>query len=75
MRVAVIGSRTLVIDNLEEYLPCETTQIVTGGAKGIDTSARMHALKKGIPLQEYLPEYKKYGRAAPLKRKFHAACL
>ncbi len=37
MKVAVIGSRGLRVDNLEKYLPKETTEIVSGGARGIDT--------------------------------------
>lgn len=68
MRVAVIGSRGLVVENLEEYLPKETTEIVSGGAKGIDACAREYALRHGLKLTEYLPEYSRYGRAAPLKR-------
>lgn len=68
MKVAVIGSRSLSIDNLGEYLPENTTEIVSGGARGIDTSAREYAIANGIKLTEFLPEYEKYGRTAPLKR-------
>ena len=68
MKVAVIGSRELRVDNLGKYLPEEVTEIVSGGARGIDTSAREYALKNNIKLKEFLPEYEKYGRAAPLKR-------
>lgn len=68
MRVAVIGSRGLRVENLEDYLPKDTTEIVSGGARGVDTSAREYALKHGLKLTEYLPEYGKYGRGAPLKR-------
>ena len=68
MRVAVIGSRGLRVDDLENYLPPETTEIVSGGAKGIDACAREYALRRGLKLTEYLPEYSRYGRAAPLKR-------
>jgi len=67
VRVAVIGSRGLTVE-LGEYLPAETTEIVSGGAKGVDTSAREYAQRNGIRLTEFLPDYKKYGRAAPLKR-------
>lgn len=68
MRVAVIGSRDLYVLNLEKYLPKEVTEIVSGGAKGVDTSAREFAISHGIKLTEFLPEYEKYGRNAPLKR-------
>ena len=68
MKVAVIGSRSLTVQNLEEYLPQEVTEIVSGGAKGIDTCARAYAHQKGLRLTEFLPEYQKYGRSAPLRR-------
>lgn len=68
MKVAVIGSRGLSVGDLSRYLPENTTEIVSGGAKGVDTSAREYALAHGIKLTEFLPEYTKYGRSAPLKR-------
>lgn len=68
MKIAVIGSRGLTVRNLEKYLPKETTEIVSGGAIGIDSCAREYALINKIKLTEFLPEYKKYGRYAPLKR-------
>ena len=40
MKIAVIGSRNTETDNLEQYLPKEITEIVSGGAKGIDTFAK-----------------------------------
>ncbi len=68
MRVAVIGSRGLTVDDLGKYLPEGTTEIVSGGADGIDTCARQYALSHGIKLTEFLPEYSRYGRGAPIKR-------
>ena len=68
MKVAIVGSRGLNVSNLETYLPDGVTEIISGGARGIDTCAREHAISKGIKLTEYLPEYEKYGRTAPLKR-------
>ncbi len=68
MKVAVMGSRSLTVSSLEEYLPKRTTEITLGGAKGIDACAREYAVSHGIKLTEFLPEYKKYGINAPLKR-------
>lgn len=68
MKVAVIGSRGLKVDNLGEYLPEGTTEIISGGAKGVDACAREYAIAHNIKLTEFLPEYKKYGRNAPLLR-------
>ena len=71
MRVAVIGSRGLVVDDLGKYLPKETTEIVSGGAKGIDRCAREYAQQHGLKLTEYLPEYSKYGRSAEAQHHDH----
>ncbi len=68
MRVAVIGSRGLQVDHLEDYLPEDVTEIVSGGARGIDACAREYAVAHGLKLTEFLPEYEKYGRGAPLRR-------
>ena len=68
MRIAVIGSRGLTVDDLGLYLPDETTEIISGGARGVDTSAREYALSHGIRLTEFLPDYGRYGRSAPLRR-------
>ncbi len=68
MKVAVVGSRDLSVINLGEYLPKKTTEIVSGGAKGIDTVAREYALANSIKLTEFLPDYKIYKHGAPLKR-------
>ena len=68
MKVAVIGSRNIQIENLSKYLPRETTEIVSCGAKGVDTSAREYAIANSIKLTEFLPDYEKYKRGAPLKR-------
>ena len=68
MKIAVIGSREITAVNLEKYLPSETKEIVSGGAKGVDNVAREYANRKEIKLTEFLPEYDKHGRGAPLKR-------
>ncbi|MCH5348664.1 MAG: DUF2493 domain-containing protein [Oscillospiraceae bacterium] len=68
MKVAVIGSRGLTVTDLGKYLPEDTTEIVSGGAKGIDTCAREYALAHNIKLTEFLPDYKSFGKGAPLKR-------
>lgn len=39
MKVAVIGSRGMTVTDLGDYLPPDTTEIVSGGAKGVDACA------------------------------------
>ena len=68
MKEAVIGSRGLQVEHLENYLPEGVTEIVSGGARGIDTCAKNYALEHDLKLTEFLPEYSRYGRGAPLRR-------
>ncbi len=68
MRVAVVGSRSITKVNLEAYLPPETTEIVSGGARGVDQLAKEYALQHQLKYTEFPPNYALYGRAAPIKR-------
>ena len=68
MKVGIVGSRSLVVYDLENYLPDECDKIISGGAVGIDKCAADYAAKKGIELEEFLPDYEKYGKAAPIVR-------
>ena len=68
MKIAIIGSRTVNIDDLGAHLSNECTEIVSGGARGVDNCAERYANENGIKLVEILPEYDKYGKAAPIVR-------
>ena len=68
MKMAVIGSRGLRVENLENYLPKNVTEIVSGGARGIDTDAETFAKCNNIKMTVFLPEYDRYGRGAPIVR-------
>lgn len=70
MKVAIIGSRNVcfIEPDFSPYVPEGVTEIVSGGARGIDTNAREYAQSRGIPYTEFRPDYQRYGRAAPLKR-------
>ncbi len=68
MKIAIIGSRTIENINLQNYLPPNTTEIVSGGAKGVDTIAKNFAVQNSISYTEFLPDYASFGRAAPIKR-------
>ena len=70
MKIAVIGSRKLTVYNLEDYIPEECDEIVSGGAIGIDRCAAAYARQNGLKLTEFLPEYELYGRFAPIKRNY-----
>lgn len=71
MRVAIIGSRELTTDirqAIRDHLPSSATEIVSGGAKGVDAVAKEVAKELGIPFTEFLPDYDTYGKRAPLVR-------
>lgn len=68
MKVAVIGSRSITVPNLGDYLPAGVTEIISGGAAGVDTCAKLYANAHRIPLREILPDYRRFQRGAPLKR-------
>ena len=68
MRLAIIGSRNCPPVDIAFYLPFVPDTIVSGGAKGVDTYAKKYAIKNNIPIIEFLPDYRKYGRKAPLMR-------
>ncbi len=76
MKLAIIGSRSITAISMEKFIDEYTeknltegiTEIVSGGAPGVDTLARELAKKRGIPLVELLPDYRRFGRGAPLKR-------
>jgi predicted Rossmann fold nucleotide-binding protein DprA/Smf involved in DNA uptake len=73
MKIAIIGSRNLSVKNLEDYIPENVTEIVSGGAKGIDSDAANYAMEHRLKLKVFLPEYDRYKRAAPLKRNIQIA--
>jgi predicted Rossmann fold nucleotide-binding protein DprA/Smf involved in DNA uptake len=72
--VAVIGSRTFTnyaqlaqeLDKLALTTPI--AGLASGGAIGADQLVRRYASERGLPLQEFLPDYARYGRRAPLQR-------
>lgn len=63
MRVAIIGSRGLYVENIEQYLPKGITEVVSGGARGIDACARAFAERNGLRLTEFFRIIKLMGAA------------
>ena len=76
MRVAIVGSRSIEYDRLKDtayellcrYIPANATEIVSGGAVGIDTLAEIYAKSNHLPTKIFKPDYAKYGRKAPILR-------
>ena len=73
MRVAIVGSRNIeneenVYELLCRYVPVNTTEIVSGGATGIDTLAEVYAQRNRLKLTVFKPDYRSFGKRAPLVR-------
>ena len=68
MRIAVVGSRNLCFYEFEKFFPNEEYEIISGGARGIDSCVKEYAKKNDIIFTEILPQYNIYGRAAPIIR-------
>lgn len=70
MKVAIVGSRSISSVDIGGHLAGlgEVSAIVSGGARGVDTLAAGYARSHGLELIEFLPDYARYGRRAPLVR-------
>ena len=55
------------MENIGEYIG-DCDEIVSGGARGVDSCAAEYARNNGIKLTEFLPKYRLYGHAAPIIR-------
>ena len=68
MKLLIAGSRSIDRFDLSEYVPCDVSLIISGGAKGIDAIADEYADRHRISKLILHPRYDLYGRSAPLKR-------
>ena len=71
MKLAIVGSRDIQDisrDKLEKYIDKKTSEIVSGGAAGIDTVAAQYAKANNLKLTVFLPNYAHYKRGAPIVR-------
>lgn len=71
MKVAIVGSREIGDFSIEKMLPKippQATELISGGAPGVDTIAVQVALLLDLPIRIFSPDYEKYGRMAPLLR-------
>lgn len=71
MKLAIIGSRVQMDDlssQLLPFIPPEATELVSGGAEGVDKAAEQAAALLSLPIRVFLPDYDRYGQKAPLVR-------
>ena len=67
MKVAIVGSRSIAVTDVGMYIS-DGDEIVSGGAIGVDYCAAEYAKKNGLKFTVFLPQYERYGRAAPIVR-------
>lgn len=73
MKLIIAGSRTISpsIKEIADYVyefNIGITEIISGGAKGVDTCAEKYALAADQPLKIFHAEWDKYGKSAGHKR-------
>lgn len=74
MIISITGSRTITDYKLLCLAVNESrfdiTKIISGGAAGIDSLARVYAYNHSIPFEEYPADWKKFGRrAGPIRNR------
>ena len=67
MKVAVVGSKNISATDIGLYIS-DGDEIVSGGTVGVDSCAAEYAMNNGLKLTVFLPQYERYGRAAPIVR-------
>jgi predicted Rossmann fold nucleotide-binding protein DprA/Smf involved in DNA uptake len=72
MRTIIAGSRNITSYALVCVAVRESgfniTQVVCGGARGVDLAGKMWAHTNNIPVVMFIPDWAKYGRSAGLLR-------
>lgn len=72
MKVIIAGSRTIesysYVSDCVRSCGLAITEIVSGGARGVDRLGEQFAKENGIPLKQFLADWDGLGRAAGLIR-------
>lgn len=72
MKVAIVGSRNIramrEVERAVEQSGFEVTEVISGGANGVDTLAEQYAQQHDLTLTVYPPDWKQYGRSAGYRR-------
>ena len=74
MKLAIVGSRNytdykgllLIVDIFRQNHP--VTEIVSGGARGVDSLAEEYAKERNLPITVFKPDWERHGRKAGFVR-------
>lgn len=78
MKVIIAGSRGIedwrvVVDAIKES-GFEVTEVVSGGARGVDRIGESYAMSNNLPIARFRPDWKEYGKSAGVRRNEEMAC-
>ena len=75
MKLAIVGTRNPSVTYqewekllLDKINPNDIKLVISGGAMGMDTFAKLFACSHNIPYMEFSPQYALYGRYATVRR-------
>ena len=73
MKVIIAGSRILHLstEELQQIVTAsgfDVTVLCSGAARGVDQSAELWATERNIPVERFVPDWRRFGRAAGLMR-------
>jgi hypothetical protein len=72
MKTIIAGSRNItdaaLLDDAVRRADFTITEVVTGGARGVDTLGFNWGRKHGLPVRTFSPDWQKYGKAAGIHR-------
>lgn len=78
MKVIIAGSRSIeedwiLVDHCVRLSGYEITEVVSGGARGIDTSGEQFAIIRGIPFKRFPADWNSKGKSAGILRNIEMA--
>lgn len=74
MKIIIAGGRDYYLQPQDlaklDQIKDQITEVVSGGAKGVDICGEHWAIKNNIPIKAFAPDWKKHGKAAgPIRNK------
>lgn len=78
MKTIIAGSRNVVDETIVRDAVLSSgftiTEVVSGGALGVDTIGERLAIEKHLPVERFIPDWDEHGRAAgPIRNRKMAA--
>ena len=79
MKTIIAGSRTITdLRHVEEAVACshiQITEVISGGARGVDTLAITYAQQQNLPLTIMRANWDKFGKSAGFRRNAEMATV